>query len=116
MIIAHEGRKLKITEWAKLKGLTPASIYRRLEDGWSIDRALNTPLDRAFTSSLPKITKNDAEMMLNELPYEKLPIMLAALIPENYRSMKYKWGQYLRNEHRALFDLWFSREYKPKKL
>ena len=42
-LISHDGRTLSVTEWAKITGLSRATIFTRLFNGWSPDRALSTP-------------------------------------------------------------------------
>lgn len=49
---AYDGKTLSISEWAKLTGLKESSIRARLVAGWSIERALTSPLYR--TVSRPK--------------------------------------------------------------
>lgn len=42
--IEYEGLKLCVTEWARRKGLTKRALFDRLDKGWSIAEALETPL------------------------------------------------------------------------
>lgn len=42
-LITHDGRTLSVTEWATITGLSRATIFTRLFNGWSPDKALSTP-------------------------------------------------------------------------
>lgn len=42
--ITHEGVTRCLSEWAEIKGLKDRTIFGRLEKGWSISEALDTPL------------------------------------------------------------------------
>jgi hypothetical protein len=44
-IYSHDGQSLTLCEWAKLKGLMHATLYRRVHIlNWNFDNALNTPV------------------------------------------------------------------------
>ena len=45
-LVAAEGLKLPIAEWARRKGLAAPTLYDRLQSGWPIKKALNTPARR----------------------------------------------------------------------
>ena len=40
--IKHDGKEMLIQEWAKELGFPYSTLYMRLRNGWSIDRAFNT--------------------------------------------------------------------------
>ena len=40
--IEFNGKKMTITEWAKVVGISRKSLYGRIESGWSIEEALTT--------------------------------------------------------------------------
>lgn len=40
-----DGEKHTVTEWAKLKGLNVYTLFRRINEGWPIDRALSEPIE-----------------------------------------------------------------------
>lgn len=42
-VIEHKGRSRTIAEWARETGLDYATLYTRLELGWPVSRALETP-------------------------------------------------------------------------
>lgn len=44
--ITHQGRTMILRDWAAEVGLTPNALAQRLYLGWSIERALTTPLKK----------------------------------------------------------------------
>lgn len=42
VFLEWNGRKLTVAQWCRELGLKPATVYRRLKLGWSVDRALST--------------------------------------------------------------------------
>lgn len=44
--LEFNGKSLCISEWAELLGLTRSTLDRRLHLGWSVERALTTPVKR----------------------------------------------------------------------
>lgn len=44
VFIEFNGRRLTKSQWAREIGLKPISLYKRFNSGWSIERALTTPL------------------------------------------------------------------------
>ena len=42
-IIEYSGRRLNITQWAKLININPKTLHARYERGWSVERMLETP-------------------------------------------------------------------------
>lgn len=42
--IEHDGQIYTVTELERMYGLSKGTISRRLKDGWSLDKALNTPM------------------------------------------------------------------------
>lgn len=42
-LLTYNGRTLCVTEWAEALGLSRAALQTRLDEGWSIERALSTP-------------------------------------------------------------------------
>ncbi len=45
--VEYEGKKLSRTDWAKELGMKKVTLQHRLKRGWSVERALTTPV-RAF--------------------------------------------------------------------
>lgn len=44
--LTHAGRTMSATEWAKEIGITANTLLMRLRNGWSIERALTTPIQQ----------------------------------------------------------------------
>ncbi|WP_026731330.1 hypothetical protein [Fischerella sp. PCC 9605] len=42
-LISYDGKTLNIRQWAKEIGITQAALSRRLQQGWSVEEALETP-------------------------------------------------------------------------
>lgn len=42
--LTHEGETLSVAEWAERKGIRPQTLALRLRRGWSVERALTTPV------------------------------------------------------------------------
>jgi hypothetical protein len=42
--ITHEGKTMTLTQWAESSGLTYTQLHGRLDLGWSMEEALNTPI------------------------------------------------------------------------
>lgn len=42
-LLEYNGETHTIAQWAELKGLRKAVLYKRLYDGWSVERAITTP-------------------------------------------------------------------------
>ena len=40
----YTGDRKTVAEWARFTGISENVLYRRLQIGWSIERALNTPV------------------------------------------------------------------------
>jgi hypothetical protein len=38
--IDFDGRKLTLTDWAKVAGITPGNLHYRLKHSWPLNRAL----------------------------------------------------------------------------
>ena len=43
-LLEHNGEKRTVSEWADITGIAKKAIYRRLGRGWSVEKALTTPL------------------------------------------------------------------------
>ena len=42
--IEFQGETLSIAQWARKYGLPEQTVYNRLDAGWSVERALTTPV------------------------------------------------------------------------
>jgi hypothetical protein len=49
--IEYNDIKLPLVEWAESKGIKPATLKKRLRCGWSIEKALNAPVDHSRIKS-----------------------------------------------------------------
>lgn len=47
-IIEYNGEKKTLTAWAEFIGIGWSTLHQRLEKGWSVERALTTPLQTAY--------------------------------------------------------------------
>jgi hypothetical protein len=48
VVLEFRGKRLPITEWCRSKSLSRNVVYLRLRRGWSAERALTTPVQRAW--------------------------------------------------------------------
>ncbi len=113
ILLEYKGKMQSVKQWSDETGLPLSAIYRRIERKLPTKEILEKPVDVAFTVGAKKVTKNDAEMYLNDLTYDDLPMMLEGLIPDSGRAMACKLGTLIRTHHRDVFDRWFLKEYKP---
>ena len=44
IFLEYQGRSLTIGQWAKRLGMNKTTLWMRLSNGWSIERALSTPV------------------------------------------------------------------------
>jgi hypothetical protein len=49
-LLAHHGRTLTLVEWAREVGISSATILARFRKGWSVEKALTTPLDLFYSN------------------------------------------------------------------
>ena len=42
--LTYNGEELTVREWAGRVGLTRQALYKRIADGWTIERALTAPI------------------------------------------------------------------------
>src|SRR3990167_4646522 len=47
--LEHDGLSLTIAEWSRRLGISQRTIWKRLSDGWSVERALTAPVRKAGT-------------------------------------------------------------------
>ncbi len=106
-LIKHDGKELTIRGWADLTGLPHSTISHRLDNGWTEVAAITTPVDPRYQQGANKITKNEAELWLNEAPRSLIPKYLMKLVIGNPKNI----GRFLRSEHRSTFDLFFAKDF-----
>lgn len=109
--VSFNGFTLTLGEWSRKLGIKHSTLANRLDNGWSVEMAFLTKPNPSFHRDPDKrMTKNDAEMLLNETSYENLPIMVAAYIGQCHGV---RYGTFFRNEFRPEFNKWFETKYIP---
>lgn len=106
MEITYENKTLTPAAWSRIVGISESTIHGRILRGWTPKEALTIPI----ATNDNKITKNDAEMWLNDLAFEGLPVVFRQLLGKPVGSLK-KYGQFIRANYRKEFDQWFNDEY-----
>jgi len=114
--LTYEGETLTVAEWAKRKGLNQSTVTNRLAKGWPAERVLSKVSVMGTNTFTNKISKNEAERILDETPYEKLPNIAKCVLtksfidhPDGKREIRY--GQKFRAKHIKMFDLWYNETY-----
>lgn len=100
------GHKVSVAACARTVGLNASTVHGRLNRGWGMEKALETPADSNYCR-IKSLTKNDAELWLNIVGFCSLPKALKQIVIKNKYNGK-KHGQYLRATHRVHFDRWFA--------
>lgn len=117
MDITYKNKTRTAEEWAEKTGISVCAIKHRIYRGWPAERTLETPVLAQFSQSsgVVKITKEEGERFLNDSVLDSLPSNLRKIIVEanRCRGVVTKYGQFLRNKHRAVFDEWFSLSFLP---
>ncbi len=114
--LTHDNVTLSIREWADRTGITIAAIHRRLERKWPIAKILTTPNNLALANNSRlslKISKNMAEMWLNDLPRAQVPVALQPFMtpPERNKGGGGLVGTSIRVLHREEFNKWYDNQY-----
>jgi len=111
-LIELDGETLTLSEWSRRTGLNYSTINNRLSNGWSVKDALKKEVDPIFgIQRQGKITKNDAELWLNDQGYDALPDELRSLLSQESRKHSKRYGTTIRNLFRSNFDSWFINKY-----
>lgn len=117
-MVEFNGRTLSVGQWSKELGIAHGTLTNRLDAGWTATRALSSAPDPVFsTKSRSKITKNEAELMLNELTYSQQPAIVKNLIKETeVRQMQgfpkqAKYGEIFRRKFPRDFAAWFEKSF-----
>lgn len=109
-MITFNGKTATAKEWAAITGIPRGTIENRLgRQGWTIERTLTTPSDKNYDGS-KAISKNSAEMMLNDMTYDELPKAIQRIIKACGTKAK-KYGQASRKADVKAFNKWFDEEY-----
>jgi len=53
-VLVFQGESRCLQEWAEQMGLDPRTLTKRLSSGWSVDRALSTPVNLACRNTRAK--------------------------------------------------------------
>ncbi len=105
-LLEFNGKTQSIPDWAKELGVAKSTIFNRLYNGWSVERALTEEVDASLKHGDGKTcTKNDAELWMNDHP-ESIPTNLMKLVDLNARTKKL--GTYLRTYAGKTFDKWYK--------
>lgn len=113
-VIEYNGRARSVGQWSNETGLSHSTITNRLELGWSPEKILETAPAPSAKNNGCRVTKNQAELELNDTPYEKLPKCLTDLIPRKKlvfkvgRRAEPKYGELFKEKHKAEFQKWFT--------
>jgi hypothetical protein len=68
-----QGRTLSIHDWAEIVGIDAGCLGWRHEQGWSVDRILNTPSRQPHTITIDGLTKTLREWSMESgVPYQTL--------------------------------------------
>lgn len=55
-LVTYEGKTQTVGAWEEEKGMTPNSLRSRLRAGWTVDRAINTPVHTKLCIPIPHTT------------------------------------------------------------
>lgn len=71
--LTHQGKTLSISSWARTLNLVPATLRKRLEKGWSIEKALSPRIRKQHTLTYKGQTKLVSKWALElDIPYATL--------------------------------------------
>ncbi len=110
-LIEFRGQLKTANQWAKDLGMSKGTVSHRLNAGWTVERALTTPVDAALSAKKGVPSKTDAMRWLDERPVKDAPKCFQTLL-KGYTGTK--MGMHLRANHLPEFIDWFENEYKPK--
>lgn len=48
-LIYFNGQEMTLTQWSEILGMDFRTLYRRLHSGWSVEKALTTPVDIRYS-------------------------------------------------------------------
>jgi hypothetical protein len=111
MTLTFKDKTQTVPQWAKETGIPASTIISRIGRGWSHEKTLT----KEVFSNETKITKNDAEMWLNDCRFEDLPKIFREIIKDNATQNLTRYGAYIRRYFSKQFDSWFSNVYLKEK-
>ena len=76
-VLEHDGKRLTLTQWSRLTGLSKHTISRRIKLGWALEKTLTTPLHKTRKEQLNS-AKLTAEQVLAIRASDLPPTQLAA--------------------------------------
>lgn len=106
--LTHNGETLTISEWAGRKGINPHTIQTRLDRGYSVENAIEIPI-------VKPPSKSDAEMALNDMSFQDLPLEVTKAI-KSANVVTKRYGTWFRTNYRPAFDKWFTTNYLVKEV
>lgn len=62
-MLTHKGETLSITEWAARTGLKDKTIFMRIRNGWTVERALERPLQKGFLAKSKERRDRKADLV-----------------------------------------------------
>jgi hypothetical protein len=92
-LITHKGKTNTIAGWSKEVGIHHAVIYMRLENGWSVTKALTTPVRQRGPNRRPKPPQQPRVLTPSEHDVE---------LKRHYLSMQRQFNSTLRQFNRDL--------------
>ena len=101
----YQGRLCTVAELSQICGLSTNVVRGRLYKGHTVEEAMAPIIKK-------KISKNEAELYLNDIPRDQLPKVLLECMKRKICKSK-RPGNWFRDEFRAEFDKWFEEEYVP---
>ena len=54
VFVEYNGEKMSVSQWAKRLGINVSTLQRRFYKGWSIEKALTTPVDSFYRRNYKK--------------------------------------------------------------
>jgi hypothetical protein len=106
MKISHKGKTQTVCAWSKDCGIDSSTLQRRIDRGWDFERAITEPANEVFKATGNGSSKEFAQRYLDDVPsFNDLPKNIQNAIL-GYKGKRF--GYYLRNTHRAVFDAWYN--------
>lgn len=107
LFLEHAGKRLTLKQWSDRVKIPVGTLSGRLGRGWPVSEILGTKPSGAGNKP---VSKNDAEMELNDGGLNQLPEEFKALA-QNHSGRTHRYGTMIRQYHRKEFDRWFEAVY-----